>query len=288
MSWRKSGNLAAATAAAAGTALVSSLAVAQFYYPSPPPAQMYYPPPPVESDELPAVAQPRNLRPPAQFDNRQDDDDSPATRRPRPAIAGRGDREDQDDRPALAEPDDPLPGPSSGRLGREDRAVKSREDRSVASREDRPAADAAAAPTPENNASGTTTPVHAVSLRSGPSGSAGIIGTLHPGMPLEVLGTANHGWVEVRSSAGTGWAYGSYLAGGLAKYASSGESGPNGGDQDHQVARASAAGDSGGTADTAGGRTNSGYTETATSGTQRGYNAYSAYARTPPPRIISP
>lgn len=65
----------------------------------------------------------------------------------------------------------------------------------------------------ESNASGTTTtPVHAVSLRDGPSGSSSIIGTLRPGMPLEVLGAAKGGWVQVRSSAGTGWAYGSYLA----------------------------------------------------------------------------
>jgi hypothetical protein len=57
----------------------------------------------------------------------------------------------------------------------------------------------------------TTTPVSAVSLRDGPSGGSSIIGTLRPGMPLEVLGT-NGGWVQVRSSAGTGWAWGSYLA----------------------------------------------------------------------------
>ncbi|HTZ36256.1 MAG TPA: SH3 domain-containing protein [Stellaceae bacterium] len=59
---------------------------------------------------------------------------------------------------------------------------------------------------------GTTTPIHPVSLRAGPTGSAPIIGTLRPGDQLEILGTANYGWTEVRSSAGTGWAYGSYLA----------------------------------------------------------------------------
>jgi hypothetical protein len=82
----------------------------------------------------------------------------------------------------------------------------------VTSPQDVPAADA----NPEtrgNNVSGTTTPVHAVSLRDAPSGGSAIIGTLRPGMPLEVLGT-NQGWVQVRSSAGTGWAYGSYLASG--------------------------------------------------------------------------
>jgi hypothetical protein len=59
---------------------------------------------------------------------------------------------------------------------------------------------------------GATTPIHVVSLRAGPSGSAPVIGTLHPGDQLEILATANYGWTQVRSPAGTGWAYGSYLA----------------------------------------------------------------------------
>jgi hypothetical protein len=89
----------------------------------------------------------------------------------------------------------------------------------TANREDAAGTDAASTTSenPENresNGSGTTTtPVHAVSLRDGPSGSSAIIGTLRPGMSLEVLGT-NGGWVQVRSPAGTGWAWGTYLAGG--------------------------------------------------------------------------
>jgi hypothetical protein len=59
---------------------------------------------------------------------------------------------------------------------------------------------------------GMTTPVQAVSLRSGPNTSFPVIGTLRPGMPLHVLATANYGWMQVESSQGTGWAYGSYLA----------------------------------------------------------------------------
>jgi hypothetical protein len=87
-----------------------------------------------------------------------------------------------------------------------------------ANREDVPGTDAApsAGGNPENRENNvsvtTTTPVSAVSLRDGPSGGSSIIGTLRPGMPLEVLGAAKGGWVQVRSSAGTGWAYGSYLA----------------------------------------------------------------------------
>jgi uncharacterized protein YraI len=88
----------------------------------------------------------------------------------------------------------------------------------TANREDVPGTDAAPGigENPENRENNvsvtTTTPVSAVSLRDGPSGSSSIIGTLRPGMPLEVLGAAKGGWVQVRSSAGTGWAYGSYLA----------------------------------------------------------------------------
>ncbi len=62
---------------------------------------------------------------------------------------------------------------------------------------------------------GTTTPIHAVSLRAGPNRDAPVIGTLHPGDQLDILATANYGWTEVRSPAGTGWAYGSYLASGI-------------------------------------------------------------------------
>jgi hypothetical protein len=59
---------------------------------------------------------------------------------------------------------------------------------------------------------GTTTPIRAVSLRAGPNSSAPVIGTLHAGDQLEILATANYGWTQVRSPAGVGWAYGSYLA----------------------------------------------------------------------------
>ena len=72
------------------------------------------------------------------------------------------------------------------------------------------------APVIETPMQGTTTPIHVVSLRAGPNRNAPIIGTLHPGDQLELLATANYGWTEVRSPAGTGWAYGSYLASGTA------------------------------------------------------------------------
>ena len=79
-----------------------------------------------------------------------------------------------------------------------------------------PPADASGTTTPSPVAAtpmqGTTTPIHVVSLRAGPSGNAPVIGTLHPGDLLETLATANYGWTQVRSPAGTGWAYGSYLA----------------------------------------------------------------------------
>ena len=67
---------------------------------------------------------------------------------------------------------------------------------------------------PAQQISGTTTPVSAVSMRAGPNTGTPVIGTLHPGMPLQLLATANHGWMQVQSSAGTGWVYGSYLASG--------------------------------------------------------------------------
>ncbi|HEV2188787.1 MAG TPA: SH3 domain-containing protein [Stellaceae bacterium] len=58
---------------------------------------------------------------------------------------------------------------------------------------------------------GPVTPVHAVFLRAGPSVGSPVIGTLQPGMPLQVLASANDGWMEVSSPAGTGWTYSSYL-----------------------------------------------------------------------------
>jgi hypothetical protein len=59
---------------------------------------------------------------------------------------------------------------------------------------------------------GTTTPIHAVFLHAGPSGQAPVMGTLRPGEPLRILASAPGGWMQVESSAGSGWAYGSYLA----------------------------------------------------------------------------
>lgn len=67
---------------------------------------------------------------------------------------------------------------------------------------------------PAQQIPGTTTPVSAVSMRAGPGTDNPVIGTLHPGMPLQLLATANHGWMQVQSPAGTGWVYGSYLASG--------------------------------------------------------------------------
>jgi len=76
-------------------------------------------------------------------------------------------------------------------------------------------ADAPAAAEPPPAELGTTTPIRAVSLRAGPSSNTPVIGTLHPGDQLEILARAGYGWTEVRSPAGTGWAYGSYLASGV-------------------------------------------------------------------------
>jgi Bacterial SH3 domain len=59
---------------------------------------------------------------------------------------------------------------------------------------------------------GTTTPRQAVSMRAGPNTGFPVVGTLRPGDQLQILATANHGWVQVASPQGTGWAYGSYLA----------------------------------------------------------------------------
>ena len=59
---------------------------------------------------------------------------------------------------------------------------------------------------------GTTTPIQAVSLRSGPNTGSPVIGTLRPGMVVKVLASANYGWMQVETPAGSGWTYGSYLA----------------------------------------------------------------------------
>jgi uncharacterized protein YgiM (DUF1202 family) len=59
---------------------------------------------------------------------------------------------------------------------------------------------------------GTTTPLQAVFLRSGPSTSSPVIGTLRPGMAVQALASANYGWIQVETPAGTGWTYRSYLA----------------------------------------------------------------------------
>ena len=59
---------------------------------------------------------------------------------------------------------------------------------------------------------GTTTPTHAVFLHAGPSGQAPVLGTLRPGEPLRILASAPGGWMQVESSGGSGWAFGSYLA----------------------------------------------------------------------------
>jgi len=59
---------------------------------------------------------------------------------------------------------------------------------------------------------GTTTPIQAVSLRSGPSTGSPVIGTLQPGMAVQVIAGANYGWMQVETPAGSGWTYGSYLA----------------------------------------------------------------------------
>jgi len=65
------------------------------------------------------------------------------------------------------------------------------------------------------NPLGTTTPIHVVSLRVGPNGAAPVIGVLHPGTPVRVIGSANYGWMQVISAEGSGWAYGSYFASGM-------------------------------------------------------------------------
>ena len=39
-----------------------------------------------------------------------------------------------------------------------------------------------------------------------------MIGTLQPGMAVQVLAGANYGWTQVETPAGSGWTYGSHLA----------------------------------------------------------------------------
>jgi uncharacterized protein YraI len=51
-------------------------------------------------------------------------------------------------------------------------------------------------------------------MRAGPSTDNPVIGTLQPGMQLQILASANYGWMQVQSPVGTGWVYGSYLASG--------------------------------------------------------------------------
>ena len=74
---------------------------------------------------------------------------------------------------------------------------------------------------PSSNAPETTTPIHAVSLRAGPNGAAPVIGVLHPGTPVRVIGSASYGWMQVISPEGNGWAYGSYFANGVSRIARS-------------------------------------------------------------------
>jgi len=59
---------------------------------------------------------------------------------------------------------------------------------------------------------GTTTPIQTVSLRSRPSTGSPVIGTLRPGIAVQVLASANYGWMQVETPASSGWTYGSYLA----------------------------------------------------------------------------
>lgn len=78
-----------------------------------------------------------------------------------------------------------------------------------------PIADAATTTPMETAATpmeGTTTPTHAVFLHSAPMAGSPVIGTLRPGTVLRVLASANPGWTQVETPAGTGWAWGGYLA----------------------------------------------------------------------------
>jgi hypothetical protein len=81
----------------------------------------------------------------------------------------------------------------------------------------RPAASLPADQSPQSAGLGTTTPIRAVSLRSGPNTGSPVIGTLRPGMSLRIIATGSYGWLQVESPVGSGWAYGpGYLAGGSA------------------------------------------------------------------------
>jgi uncharacterized protein YraI len=66
--------------------------------------------------------------------------------------------------------------------------------------------------TPRTSVDSGTASIQAVSLRSGPSTNSPVIGTLRPGMTVQVLASANYGWMQVETPAGSGWTYGSYLA----------------------------------------------------------------------------
>ena len=218
MSSRELGRLSAVVGLAAGSALLSYHAVAQPYFrPLPPPPQVYYSPQP-EPDELPPAARPSlvepgELRPSDRSPQWRSEDLPPAVRSPQAepdnlAPAARFRQAEPDDLPPAArsrqvESDEPPRPPRSHAA-----APKARD----TADQDIPARDVNSEPR-KNEMPATTTPVHVVSLRAGPSGGDAIIGTLRPGTSLEVLGSAN-GWVQVRSSSGTGWAYGSYLASG--------------------------------------------------------------------------
>ena len=68
---------------------------------------------------------------------------------------------------------------------------------------------------PATPATDQTTPAQPVSMRAWPNTAFPVIGTLRPGMPLQILASANYGWMQVQSPVGTGWVYGSYLASGI-------------------------------------------------------------------------
>jgi Bacterial SH3 domain len=67
---------------------------------------------------------------------------------------------------------------------------------------------------PASGGPATASPIHAVSLHAGPSGTSPVIGTLRPGMPVEILAAVSPGWLQVRSAAGEGWAWRAYFPGG--------------------------------------------------------------------------
>jgi hypothetical protein len=76
--------------------------------------------------------------------------------------------------------------------------------------------------TADNIAPRTTTPIHAVSVHAGPNGGAPVVGTLKPGMPVEILSAAAPGWLQVRSGSEEGWVWGSYFPGGASEFAAKG------------------------------------------------------------------